>query len=153
MRVLIIGGYGNFGSYIARALADDVAIQLLVGGRSEAKARSFCTDLAATHPAEAHAIDIDGDIPAALARIRPDIVIHTTGPFQTQDYRVACACVGQGCHYVDLADARDFVASIGTLDDFMVRANRTYSASSLGARVTSAARTLKLLAASFSPSM
>jgi NAD(P)-dependent dehydrogenase (short-subunit alcohol dehydrogenase family) len=117
MRVLIIGGYGNFGSYIAKALADDAAIQLLIGGRSEAKARPFVTELAATHPAEAHTIDIDGDIPAALARIRPDIVIHTTGPFQTQDYRVARACVGQGCHYVDLADARDFVASIGTLDD------------------------------------
>ena len=117
MRVLVIGGYGNFGSYIAKALADDVAIQLLIGGRSASKARSFATELAATHPAEAHAIDIDGDIPAALARIRPDIVIHTTGPFQTQDYRVAGACVGQGCHYVDLADARDFVASISTLDD------------------------------------
>ena len=115
-RVLVIGGYGNFGSYIAKALADDTTIQLLIGGRSEAKARFFIAELATTHPAEAHAIDIDGDIPAALARIRPDIVIHTTGPFQTQDYRVARACINQGCHYVDLADARDFVASIGTLD-------------------------------------
>ncbi|GAA0324735.1 saccharopine dehydrogenase NADP-binding domain-containing protein [Sphingomonas oligophenolica] len=115
-RVLVIGGYGNFGSYIAKALADEEAIQLLIGGRSAEKARAFATGLGTIHPAEAHAIDIDGDIPAALARIRPDIVIHTTGPFQTQDHRVARACVGQGCHYVDLADARDFVASIGTLD-------------------------------------
>ena len=116
MRVLVIGGYGNFGSYIAKALADDEAIRLLIGGRSEERASAFAAGLAAIHPAEAHAIDINGDIPVALARIRPDIVIHTTGPFQTQDYRVAQACIDQGCHYVDLADARDFVASIGALD-------------------------------------
>jgi hypothetical protein len=116
-RVLVIGGYGNFGSYIAKALAGDGAIQLLIGGRSTEKASAFATGLGAIHPAEAHTIDIDGDIPAALARIAPDIVIHTTGPFQTQDHRVARACIDQGCHYVDLADARDFVASIGALDD------------------------------------
>jgi hypothetical protein len=33
-RVLIIGGYGNFGSYIARSLKDDADIRLLIGGRS-----------------------------------------------------------------------------------------------------------------------
>ena len=115
-RVLVIGGYGNFGSYIASALADDANIQLLIGGRSAAKAQAFVAGLTVAHPAEAHVIDIAGDVPSALARIAPDIVIHTTGPFQTQDYRVARACIAQGCHYVDLADARDFVAGIGALD-------------------------------------
>lgn len=116
-RVLVIGGYGNFGSYIARSLADDPSIQLLIGGRSEAKARAFTTGMKTAHPAEAHAIDISGDVAAALTRIAPDIVIHTTGPFQAQDHGVAKACIAQGCHYLDLADARQFVATIGTLDD------------------------------------
>jgi len=115
-RVLVIGGYGNFGSYIANALADDASIRLLIGGRSAAKAQAFAAGLPAAHPAEAHVIDIAADVASALARIAPDIVIHTTGPFQTQDYRVAQACIVQGCHYVDLADARDFVAGVGTLD-------------------------------------
>lgn len=115
-RVLIIGGYGNFGSYIARALADDPAITLLIGGRSEGKAAAFIADLSCANPAETHVIDIDGDLTAALAAIRPDMVIHTTGPFQTQDYRVARACIAFGCQYCDLADARAFVAAIGTLD-------------------------------------
>ena len=44
-RVLIIGGYGNFGSYIASALADDANIQLLIGGRSAAKAQAFVAEL------------------------------------------------------------------------------------------------------------
>lgn len=115
-RVLIIGGYGNFGSYIARSLASDESIRLLIGGRSADKAHAFSASLEATNAAEAHAIDIDAGFAEALARIVPDIVIHTTGPFQTQDHRVARACIAQGCHYVDLADAREFVATIGRLD-------------------------------------
>jgi saccharopine dehydrogenase-like NADP-dependent oxidoreductase len=113
-RVLIIGGYGHFGSYIARSLAGDAEIRLLVGGRSVAKAQAFIACIRPSHPAEAHAIDINGDLPEAPSRIAPDVVIHTSGPFQRQDHRVAC--VVQGCHYLDLADARDFVATIGRLD-------------------------------------
>lgn len=115
-RVLIIGGYGNFGSYIARSLAENAKIQLLIGGRSVAKGTEFIETIAPVHMAEAHAIDITADLGQALTRIAPDIVIHTTGPFQTQDHRVARACVMQRCHYLDLADARDFVATIGDLD-------------------------------------
>ena len=115
-RVLVIGGYGNFGSYLAKSLAPDDMIRLLIGGRSRDKATTFAGALAAAHPAEGHEIDIDGDVEEALRRVRPDIVIHTVGPFQRQDHRVARACIAQGCHYLDLADARDFVATIGTLD-------------------------------------
>jgi hypothetical protein len=115
-RVLIIGGYGNFGSYIAASLAPDPQIRLLIGGRAKEKALSFAAQLGAANPAEGHAIDIDGDLDQALARIAPDIVVHTTGPFQRQDYRVARACIARGCHYLDLADARDFVVAIGELD-------------------------------------
>lgn len=115
-RILVIGGYGNFGSYIARSLASDDAIRLLIGGRSLGKAQVFAASLDAVHPAEGHVIDIDGDLGKALDRIAPDIVIHTTGPFQTQDHRVARACIAQGCRYLDLADAREFVATIDQLD-------------------------------------
>ncbi|SRR5579871_1856394 len=115
-RVLIIGGYGNFGSHIARSLAGSSDIRLLIGGRSVAKAQALIAAIAPVNAAEAHAIDIDGDLVEALARIAPDIVIHTTGPFQAQDHRVARACIAQRCHYLDLADARDFVVTIGCLD-------------------------------------
>src|SRR3546814_589586 len=97
-RVLIIGGYSNFGSYIARRLAGDQAIRVLIGGRSAAKAKAFAASLDASNAAEGNAIDIDGNLAEALARIAPDIVIHTTGPFQAQDHRVAKACVAQGSH-------------------------------------------------------
>jgi saccharopine dehydrogenase-like NADP-dependent oxidoreductase len=115
-RVLVIGGYGNFGSYIARALAPDPQIRLLIGGRAKAKAEAFVAGLGGANLAEAHAIDIDGDLAAALDQTSPDIVVHTTGPFQHQDHRVARACIAHGCHYLDLADARDFVVTINELD-------------------------------------
>jgi hypothetical protein len=115
-RVLIIGGYGNFGSYIARALAADPNISLLIGGRSQARANAFAASLGALNAASGCVVDIDCDIEGRLREIGPDIVIHTTGPFQSQDYRVARAAIAAGAHYLDLADARQFVASIGELD-------------------------------------
>jgi hypothetical protein len=115
-RVLVVGGYGNFGSYIARSLAPDPQIRLLIGGRAEAKAQAFAAQLGRANPAEGHVIDIDDDLATAFDLISPDIVAHTSGPFLRPDHRVARACIAQGCHYLDLADARDVVVSIDELD-------------------------------------
>ena len=115
-RVLIIGGYGNFGSYIARALAPDANIELFIGGRSKTKADAFAAALNAACPAAGFALDIDADIQGRLEELHPDVVIHTTGPFQAQDHRVARAAIAVGAHYLDLADARQFVVTIGELD-------------------------------------
>jgi hypothetical protein len=122
-RVLIIGGYGNFGSYIARSLAPEPQMQLLIAGRSLDKARRFASQLRASATPEPVELDISSPIAAALATARPDMVIHTTGPFQTQSYAVAEACLLQGCHYIDLADARAFVAGIGRFDEEAGRQN------------------------------
>jgi hypothetical protein len=116
-RVLIIGGYGNFGSYIARALAAERGIRVLIAGRSLDKASRFVSQLRAAAEPEPVALDISGDITATLAATRPDILVHTTGPFQTQAYAVAEACLRQGCHYIDLADARHFVAGIDRFNE------------------------------------
>jgi hypothetical protein len=115
-RVVILGGYGNFGGYVARALAPDPGITLVIAGRSVDKARAFATELGAANPAEAASLDILGDLAGPLALLKPDMVIHTVGPFQTQDYSVAEAAVAAGAHYCDLADARAFVRGIGALD-------------------------------------
>jgi hypothetical protein len=116
-RVLILGGYGNFGSYIARRLAADPNVALVIGGRSYDKARALVAGLDAANPAEALALDVAGDLAGALAAARPDLVIHTVGPFQEQSYRVAEACIAADAHYLDLADARGFVTGIGALDE------------------------------------
>ena len=112
-RVLIIGGYGNFGRFISRSLAKEKNLSLVIAGRSLHKAQLLADEL----EAEACELDIHDNLFSSLQDIRPDIVIHTSGPFQSQSYHVAEACIECGSHYIDLADGREFVAGIGALDD------------------------------------
>lgn len=129
-RVLIIGGYGNFGSFISRRLVQDDQLQLIIGGRNQSKAKMLADDLAGcvasiANPPEAVQIDIHHQLAKTLAAIRPDIVIHTSGPFQSQGYDVAQACIACGAHYIDLADGREFVAGIETLNQQALQAGVT----------------------------
>ena len=114
--VLIIGGYGNFGSLIAQLLAKEPHIKLIIAGRNINKAHALINHLNAKQQPEAAFIDIHNDIDTVLNRLQPHIVIHTSGPFQSQNYSVAEACIRQQCHYIDLADARDYVTHINKLD-------------------------------------
>jgi len=116
-RVLIIGGYGNFGSFISKVLAQESDIQVIVAGRSLNKAQQFISELDAKNAPEAVALDISLDINGALNTIKPNIVIHTSGPFQEQGYDVAQACINNSLHYIDLADGRSFVEGIESLNE------------------------------------
>jgi hypothetical protein len=64
----------------------------------------------------ADAFDVNAELGTRLASINPCLVINTCGPFQSSDYKVAVACIDHGVHYIDLADARDFVTGITALD-------------------------------------
>jgi hypothetical protein len=108
VRVLVIGGYGNFGSFISRRLAKEPNISVIVAGRSAEKAQALATSL----HAEWVELDTEHGLDASLSALKPHIVIHTSGPFQGQSYSVAEACIRSGSHYIDLADGRDFVTGI-----------------------------------------
>ncbi|MGI9345862.1 MAG: saccharopine dehydrogenase family protein [Gammaproteobacteria bacterium] len=116
IRVLIIGGYGNFGTFISRALAKEPNIQLIIAGRNLHKAQQLTASMDAELTPEAVAIDIHQPLDSILQVVQPNIVIHTSGPFQNQNYQVAEACLAIGAHYIDLADGRDFVSHINQLD-------------------------------------
>ncbi len=113
-KALILGGYGNFGKRIASALVRS-GVPVVIAGRDLARATSF----AATLPyglAEPAALDAQADLAPHLTRINPAVVVHTCGPFQSSDYRIAQACIDAGVHVIDLADGRDFVTGITALD-------------------------------------
>ena len=115
-RILVLGGYGHFGARICRALADTSGPILVIAGRDASKARSLAQTLGGAH--DSVALDHTAtDLPARLSSLAINLVVHTSGPFQGQDYHVARACVEAGAHYVDLADGREFVAGISVLDD------------------------------------
>ena len=97
MKVLLLGGTGHFGGRISRRLAQSSDIEVIAPTRSE--------------------LNIGSDnLAGELGKLDPDLVLHTAGPFQAQNYAVARACIDAGCHYVDLADGREFVTKFSTLD-------------------------------------
>lgn len=121
MRVLVLGGYGNFGARIARALAGDAAIELLIGGRDGFRATAFAAELGGG--AEGLALDMDGpDLVPRLQQARVELLIHTAGPFQSQQhYRAARAAAEAGAHYIDLADGRRFVCDFSAQVDALFK--------------------------------
>ncbi|MCB1592648.1 MAG: saccharopine dehydrogenase NADP-binding domain-containing protein [Alphaproteobacteria bacterium] len=122
-RVLIIGGYGQFGTLIAQKLAPDKNITLILAGRSKEKAEATAKNLQSANPVEVLAADIHKNLQTVFETAKPDIVIHTAGPFQDQDYSVAKAAIKHKCHYIDLSDSRDFVTGITVLDKQAKAAN------------------------------
>jgi hypothetical protein len=111
-RILVLGGYGGFGARLTRRLLGR-GHHVLVAGRHLDKAVAFCAGLKNAEPLVA---DRNGDLGPLLAQHAPDLVIDAAGPFQNSDYRVPLACARARIPYLDLADARGFVAGIGALN-------------------------------------
>ena len=118
MRVVVLGGYGNFGARICRALARD-GMEVIAASRDPDqghRAAEFDASIAKAR------IDLsDPQLASILRKLSPHTVIHCAGPFQVQDYRVALASIEAGAHYVDLADGRSFVAQFAQYVDASAR--------------------------------
>ena len=118
MRILILGGYGVFGGRLAQLLADMPGLELLIAGRSLAKATAFCASyqgLPKTTPVALNRTDIH----TRLAPLNPDLIVDASGPFQA--YGADCYCVVDAAiehriPYLDFADSAEFVANIETRD-------------------------------------
>ncbi len=118
--VLILGGYGNFGSKIAGRLAGDAAVELLIAGRNINKARSFSEQLEKLSGKKCKPLLLDTantNFSQVLADSGAQLLIHTSGPFQSQNYCVAETCIKNGIHYIDLADGRSFVNNFSELNE------------------------------------
>nr|WP_255593698.1 saccharopine dehydrogenase NADP-binding domain-containing protein [Acidovorax sp. sic0104] len=126
---MVLGGYGNFGARICRALACDPAhhhrMAVLVAGRDASRAQAF----AATLNHGARGVALDHQAPGLADQLRAlgvGLVIHTAGPFQAQAYAVAQAAAEAGAHYIDLADGRRFVCDFpASVHGDFVAAQRT----------------------------
>jgi len=112
--VLILGGYGNFGKRIARALVRD-KVPVIIAGRNREKAEQLLAELDGAKT-EISIFDVREELREKLFELKPAVVVNTCGPFQEADYGTAKACIDARVPYIDLADARDFVVGITALD-------------------------------------
>jgi NAD dependent epimerase/dehydratase family len=109
VRVVVIGGLGNFGARICKRLAQEPGLDVIATSRRQTSLNG---------PIKTAALDLDGaHFVEDLKALAPDLVIHCAGPFQDQDYRVALASMVCKAHYIDLADGRDFVIGFNAAVD------------------------------------
>jgi len=122
---MVLGGYGHFGVRISEALIKD-NFPVIIVGRNQDKLAATVRRLKQKYPTvdiTGSCFDIHKDLDARLKELKPFIVIHTSGPFQNQDYMVPKICIENHVHYLDIADGREYVRDISTLNDFAMRNN------------------------------
>jgi len=112
-RILIVGGAGVFGRRLAQGLNATTTAYIIVAGRSLQRAQHAAAELGTP---EAIALDRNAATSGDIRAVGADLVIDAAGPFQGADLRFARAVIEAGAHYLDLADARDFVAAFPALD-------------------------------------
>jgi hypothetical protein len=117
-RVLLLGGYGAFGALIAERLVRQRDVKLIIAGRSVERASQLAAKIAKNAEGDVTSARLDAlEVGSQqLAALCPRVVINASGPYQWQDYRLARASIAAGAHYIDLADARQFVTGIGVLE-------------------------------------
>jgi NAD(P)-dependent dehydrogenase (short-subunit alcohol dehydrogenase family) len=120
-RVLLIGATGTFGSRLAGHLAKMPELHLVLTSRNLDRARAVARELqnrGATAQVDSLAMHIERDLTAVLSQVKPWLVIDASGPFQFASYDIPRAALEAGAHYLDLADAQDFLMGFArNLDD------------------------------------
>jgi hypothetical protein len=113
-RMLVIGGSGSFGGRLVDGLIAHSDFAVVIAGRDLGRA----TAKAERCGPRASAVSLDATSVTAeqLAAVGAFVVVDAAGPFQGADYRLARAAIAARMHYLDLADARGFVAEFGRLD-------------------------------------
>jgi hypothetical protein len=118
--VLVLGGYGAFGTRVVQLLLQSPGLVVHVAGRRLERAQRACAALG--DGTRARPVALDRDSPEALDTFlrgqRPTVVVDASGPFQDRDHSVAARVAGHGIHWIDLADARAYVGGIATLGGY-----------------------------------
>ena len=116
-RILLVGASGAFGRKLAGLLARWDEVDLVLAARRRGPLDDLADALRRSGAkAGIEVATFARDRPDPLPGLRPWAVVDAAGPFQGADLTLARAAIAAGAHYVDLADARDFVAAFPQLD-------------------------------------
>jgi saccharopine dehydrogenase-like NADP-dependent oxidoreductase len=112
--IIIVGATGVFGQRLVQQLVACGKQPLVLAGRNlktlnalrvEAAPYAICLVLDRLKPDA-----------AVLATYKGGVLVDAAGPFQNSGLQLIDACIAAGVNYIDLADARDFVARVPALD-------------------------------------
>ena len=120
----IFGGYGTFGSIIARELARR-SVPVVVLGRDGERAAAFAREIGA------RGVRADVHEPPAELLAGEHVIVNAAGPFSELGTALAEECARRGVHHVDIADDRRYAAAIRALR--FERSCAVYGCSSLPA--------------------
>lgn len=123
MSIVVIGGYGVFGSRIVADLVDQTDHRIAVAGRNYATAQALCEQLGdKTYPVH---VDLSDQATVRGALADASVVVLAAGPFQELPNTVLDVAVELGIHYIDLTDSRAFLARVHAQKDRIEAANIT----------------------------
>ena len=125
-RIVLIGATGFFGRRLAKHLATIDAIELIVTSRDAARAQALAMRLKSGDCActiSGFAFDSRVNAAAALAELKPFLVIDASGPFQSANYELTKASIKAGAHWIDLADASSYITGFAAQLNAAAREN------------------------------
>lgn len=127
-RIVLVGASGVFGQRLAAMIARWPDVVLVLAARRLAPLEALAADLARTRPAaKIEVARLDRLDPTGLAALGAWAVVDAAGPFQGQDHAFPRAVLAARAHYLDLADARDFVAGFEAALDGGARAAKRWA--------------------------
>lgn len=126
----MFGGYGTFGTHIARELAAS-GLRVTIAGRTRQRAERAARMLGDAH--QAIVADVGQSASCREAIEDHHVAVNAAGPFSKFETTLLDACLDAGCHYVDIADDRAYVARVRERSRDFEMAGRTaaYGCSSL----------------------
>ena len=127
-RIVLVGASGVFGQRLAAMIARWPDVVLVLAARSLPPLEALAASLSKTGPAaRIEVARLDRRDPRGLVALAPWAVVDAAGPFQGQDPAFPRAVLAARAHYLDLADARDFVSGFETALDGSARAARRWA--------------------------
>jgi hypothetical protein len=111
--VVVFGGYGTFGSHVARELAR-LGHTVTVAGRDRRKAEAMAAALGPGHRAMAADVADRESCRAALGG--QAVAVSCAGPFSALGQALLEECIAARCHYADIADDRAHAARVRSWD-------------------------------------
>jgi saccharopine dehydrogenase-like NADP-dependent oxidoreductase len=106
--IVVFGGYGVFGSLVAKELA---GLPLRIAGRDGERAARFASALGGLG-GEGMAADVSDPTSCARALEGARVAVSCAGPFGDLTFALPEACLAAGVHYVDIADDRGWFARL-----------------------------------------